>query len=122
MNGDRIEVRGLLVEGTHGVLPVERDGPQPFELDLELDVDLAAASASDRLEDTVDYGRVAQVAASVVRDGPAHSLLESLADAVATAVLGVDARIGSVTVVLRKLEPPLALELGHVGVRMTRAR
>ncbi|MBV8464062.1 MAG: dihydroneopterin aldolase [Acidimicrobiales bacterium] len=119
---DRIEVRGLRVHGVHGVLPAERERAQPFELDLDLDVDLGAAGSSDRLADTVDYGLVAERAAAVVEAGPSRSLLESLAQAVASAVLDVDARIRAVTVDLRKLEPPLPVALSHVGVRITRSR
>jgi dihydroneopterin aldolase len=119
---DRIQVRGLRVRAIHGVLPAERERPQPFEIDLDLTVDVAAAAASDRLEDTVDYGRVAERAASVVGSGPPRQLLESLADAVARAVLEVDRRIEGVTVTVRKLEPPLPLDICDVGVRITRRR
>jgi 7,8-dihydroneopterin aldolase/epimerase/oxygenase len=110
------------VQGIHGVLPAEQERPQPFEIDLDLAVDLTAAAASDRLEDTVDYGRVAERASSIVDGGPPHQLIESLADAVANAVLEVDHRIEEVTVSVRKLEPPLPLDLSDVGVRMTRRR
>ncbi|HLH27572.1 MAG TPA: dihydroneopterin aldolase [Acidimicrobiales bacterium] len=119
---DRIEVRGLRVGGVHGVLPEERERPQPFEVDLELAVDLEPAGASDRLEDTVDYGRVVEAAASVVAGGPARALLESLAEAVARSVLDVDLRIAEVAVAVRKLEPPLPFALTDVGVRIVRRR
>ncbi len=119
--GDRIQLRGLRVVGTHGVLPEEQDRAQPFEIDLDLAVDLALAAGSDRLSDTVDYGAVATRAAEVVA-GRSFELLESLAGAVAEATLASDLRITAVTVHLRKLRPPLALDLGTVGVRITRRR
>ena len=56
--------RGLRALGVHGVLPEEQVRPQPFEVDVELIVDLAAAAASDRLDDTVDYGAVAEPCAT----------------------------------------------------------
>ncbi len=120
--GDRIQLRGLRVIATHGVLPEEKTTPQPFELDLDLAVDLGPAAASDRLVDTVDYGRVAETAAAVVTDSSPVELLESLAGAVADATLGGDPRIASVTVSLRKLQPPLALDIVTVGVTITRHR
>jgi len=119
--GDRIQLRGLRVMGTHGVLPEERSRAQPFELDLDLAVDLAPASGSDRLADTVDYGAVADLAAAVVA-GPSFELLEALAGAVAQATLVSDTRITEVTVHLRKLRPPLPMDLGTVGIRITRRR
>ena len=118
--GDRIELRGLRVVGTHGVLPEERARAQPFELDLDLEVDLVAAGASDDLGDTVDYGAVAEAAARVVRD-ETFDLLEALAARVAAAVLA-DARVRAVTVSVRKLRPPVPVDLGSAGVRLTRGR
>jgi dihydroneopterin aldolase len=120
--GDRIELRGLRVAGTHGVLPEEKVRAQPFEVDLDLAVDLSAASDSDRLSDTVDYAAVAESAAAVVSGPRSYGLLEALADAVAAAVLAVDPRIRGTTVTIRKLEPPTAVDIATVGVRISRDR
>ena len=120
--GDRIQLRGLRASGVHGVLPEERTRAQPFELDLDLAVDLAPSAASDRLADTVDYGAIAEIAAAVVSESAPRDLLESLAGSVADAVLGADPRIDAVTVTLRKLRPPLAVDVSTVGVAITRER
>ncbi len=116
---DRIRLRALRVVGTHGVLAEEKERAQPFEVDLDLTVDLALAAVTDRLSDTVDYGEVAITAGAVVAER-SFELLEALAGAIAEAVLGSDIRITSVTVHLRKLRPPVPLDLGSVGVRITR--
>ena len=44
---DVIELRGLRVMGTHGVLPEEHARAQPFEVDLDVEADLAIAGDSD---------------------------------------------------------------------------
>lgn len=117
---DRIELRGLRVAGVHGVLPEERERAQPFEVDVVLELDLAAAGRSDSLDDTVDYGRVAQAAAGVV-SGPHADLLEHLAERVAGAVLEAGAPLArSATVTVRKLRPPVPLDLASAGVTITR--
>ncbi len=54
-----IELRGLRAVGFCGVLPEEQVRAQPLEVDLDVEADLRAAGASDRLEDTVDYGALA---------------------------------------------------------------
>jgi dihydroneopterin aldolase len=118
---DRIEIRALRVVATHGALPEERERAQPFELDLDLWVDTVAAGANDRLADTVDYGVVVDRVAGLVRE-TSFLLLEALADAVARAVTELDPRVERVAVVVRKLEPPIAEELGSVGVRVVRGR
>ncbi|HUY22902.1 MAG TPA: dihydroneopterin aldolase [Acidimicrobiales bacterium] len=118
--GDRIEVRGLRLDAVHGVLQEERAAPQPFEIDLDLYLDTAPAASTDDLAATADYAAAAEAAAAVMA-GPPHRLLESLAGAVAAAVLA-DARVDSVTVVVRKLRPPLPHALGSTGVRIHRRR
>jgi dihydroneopterin aldolase len=118
---DRIELRSLRVLGTHGVLDEERARPQPFELDLDITLDMGRAAATDALETTADYGQLAEIAAGVVQ-GPSFRLLEALADAVAMALLDADERIEAVTVTLRKLRPPVGVDLGTAGVRRRRAR
>ncbi len=121
MAGDAIELRGLQFSAIVGVLPQERTEPQPLELDVDLHVDLGKAGASDDLADTVDYGAVCDAAEAAVT-GTAHWLLEALAEHVAGALLAVDDRIASVTVVVRKLRPPVPQQLATSGVRMTRER
>jgi dihydroneopterin aldolase len=117
---DRIEVRGLRVVGTHGVLPEERSRGQPFEIDVDVDADLVAAGRTDSLEDAVDYAEVIQRASAVVSD-QRFRLLEGLAEGIAEAVLA-DRRVTSVSVGVRKLRPPVAADVGSVGVRITRSR
>ena len=68
--------------GVHGVLPEERVRPQPFEVDVELLVDVAAAGASDELEDTVDYSAVCEAVSRVVASEQ-YRLLERLASRIA---------------------------------------
>jgi dihydroneopterin aldolase len=120
--GDRIELRGLRVVGTHGVLVEEQERAQPFEVDLDLAVDLRPAGVSDALADTVDYGSVADVVAATVSGPRSFALLEALAWHVGDAVLDVDHRITRVIVVLRKLRPPVAVDIETVGVRVVRTR
>ena len=116
---DRIELNGLRLVGICGTLPEERERPQPLEVDLEVEVDLGEAALSDDLADTVNYGDLCQAAADVVEASDAY-LLEHLASLIAAAVLVQDDRIESVTVGLRKLNPPVPFMLESSGVRITR--
>lgn len=119
---DRIEIRGLRLLGTHGVLPEERTRPQPFEVDADLVVSMVDAGSSDDLADTVDYAGVVDRIAAVVEGTTSFLLLEALAAAVADEVLATDGRVQAVTLSLRKLQPPLPADLSTVGVRITRSR
>lgn len=117
---DRIEVRGLQVDGFHGVTEAERAEPQPFEVDLDLHLALSPAAIRDDLERTSDYA-VAVAAAVAVLQGPPRRLLETLAEDIATALLADD-KVDAVTVAVRKLRPPVPFTLGSAGVRLTRVR
>lgn len=125
---DRIELRGLRAMGTHGVLPEERDRPQPFEVDLDLEMDLRAAGRSDLLGDTADYGDIAEAVAAVIA-GPHSDLLEHLAERIAQVALSAAVgsagitgvpRITGVTVAVRKLRPPVGVAMTSAGVNIHR--
>ena len=119
---DRIEIRGLRALGRHGVLDEEKSRAQPFEIDLDLEVDLRQAGRSDALADTVDYGAVVD---SVQREveGRHSDLLENLAERIARAVADVAGpQVEGVVVTLRKLRPPVPVDLASAGVRIHRRR
>jgi 7,8-dihydroneopterin aldolase/epimerase/oxygenase len=119
---DRIQVRGLRVTATHGVLAEERQHPQPFEVDLDLEVDLAPAGRSDSLEDTVDYGALC-LAAEKALAGPPANLLEHLAERVASVVLDAAGPAATAVIVtVRKMRPPVPVEMGSAGVTIVRSR
>jgi len=115
---DRIELRGLRAVGTHGALPEEQFRAQPFEIDLEVEADLRTAGQSDALGDTVDYGALAHAVERVVTRERFH-LLERLAERIADDVRA-DGRVTSVTVTVRKLRPPVAVDLASAAVTITR--
>jgi dihydroneopterin aldolase len=108
------------VMGRHGTLPHEQELAQPFELDITIETHLALAARTDDLQSTIDYSRVIDSVVGVV-ETKHFSLIETLASAVADAVLGYEG-VEAVTVEVRKLRPPVAAEVGSVGVRLRRTR
>jgi len=115
---DRIFISGLRELGVHGVLPEEQVRPQPFEIDVDLEVDLAAAGASDKLDDTVDYGTVAEAVSRVVTSEH-YRLLERLATRIAE-VCCSNPRVLGVSVTVKKLHAPVHALHDHVAVRIER--
>jgi dihydroneopterin aldolase len=115
---DLLELRGLRVTGVHGALPEEQTRAQPFEVDLDVALDMSAAGRTDDLGDTLDYGAVVEMVAKVV-SGERFQLLERLAERIAEVVLA-DPRATAVTVAVRKLRPPVPVDLATAGVRITR--
>ncbi|MCK4373509.1 MAG: dihydroneopterin aldolase [candidate division Zixibacteria bacterium] len=109
---------GMSFYGYHGVSAAERETGRMFEVDCELEVDLAEAGKSDQLTDTVDYAHVYETIRETV-EGKAFSLLERLAGELAARVLD---RFGvySVTLRVRKLNPPVRGGVKHIEVELTR--
>jgi dihydroneopterin aldolase len=113
-----IELLGIRAIGRHGVLPEEQARSQPFEVDVRLEIDLTTAAASDRLEDTVDYGLLTEAVARTV-ELESYRLLERLADRIAGVCLTLpDVRWVEVSV--RKLRPPIPVHVASVGVTLRR--
>jgi dihydroneopterin aldolase len=95
-----LELHGLEVFGRHGVLDEEEREGQTFLFDVELEI---AEPAGDRIEDAVDYRRVA-TRVKEVSDGTRFALLEALAAAVADALVG-SFPVARVRVRVRKPRP-----------------
>jgi dihydroneopterin aldolase len=117
---DRIRLDGIEVLARHGVLDHERVELQRFLVDLTVLLDLRKAGASDDLADTVDYGRLAQEAHDAVA-GESHQLIETVADRVATRLLG-EPGVERVIVTVHKPDAPIPLEFADVSVTVDRAR
>lgn len=117
---DQIELRGLVAFGICGALPEEQERVQPLEVDLDVALDLRQPGRSDALGDTVDYGLLCALVERVITT-ERFTLLERLATRIAEVTLD-DARVDSVTVSVRKLEPPVPQQLTTSGVRITRGR
>ena len=79
-----VELRGLELPGRHGVLEGERETGQPFLYDVELELPEPPA---DELEETVDYREVVTLVRAALGRTGSSSCSESLAGAVADALL-----------------------------------
>ena len=105
----RIELASLVVFGHHGFLEEERRLGQRFLVDLWADVG-ESATASDRIEDTVDYRRLAGLVREVFA-GQERLLLEGLAGALVDGILERFPAVEWVRVRVRKpdvvLDPPV---------------
>lgn len=120
MTGDRISLTGLRARGFHGVFEHERREGQEFVVDVELGVDLTAASRSDELADTVDYGALAETVVSHIEGRPC-ALIEALAGRIADSALELDGvRWARVTV--HKPQAPIAATFDDVAVTIERSR
>ncbi len=115
---DIIRLANMSFYGYHGVSASERETGRMFEVDCELEVDLADAGHSDRLTDTIDYTKVYKVIKESLED-KAFSLLEAIAGQLASKLLD-NFPVYSVTLRVRKLNPPIAGHIKYIEVELTR--
>ncbi len=115
---DKIVIKGLRIFAYHGVNPEEKEKGQPFVLDLTLYKDLSLPGATDDLNDTVNYSRVAKTATRVML-AQKDDLIERAASRVAEAVLA-EFPVREVTVRLKKPRAPIAGDFEYVAVEITR--
>jgi dihydroneopterin aldolase len=80
---DMVFLRGLRIETTIGIYDWEKQIKQPVILDLEMGADVAKGAASDRIEDALDYKRVAKRLKEFVA-ASRFELVETLAERCAT--------------------------------------
>ena len=120
INGMRIELIGLVVFGHHGYLEEERRLGQRFLVDLWADV-RGDATETDRIEDTVDYRKLA----ALVRDvfgGEERLLLEGLAGAIADGIVERFPAVERVRVRVRKPDVVLDPPVDYAAVIVERSR
>lgn len=113
-----VEVNGLSLYTHHGVSAAEREVGQRLILDIRLELGEADATVTDRVEDTVDYGRVCEVAALVAAQR-SDKTLERLCAAIADRLLK-DFDALAISVKASKPEPPIPLPVEHVSVEVWR--
>jgi dihydroneopterin aldolase len=83
---DKIFLSALTVECIVGIWEWERRVKQTVIIDLEMQADIRRAAASDRIEDTIDYKKVAKRLLAFVGDSQ-FQLVETLAERIAQVVV-----------------------------------
>jgi len=117
-HSDRIFLRGLSAQCIIGFIDWERRTPQTLLLDLELPCDCARAARSDRVEDTIDYKRVAKRVLGWL-PGTQFHLVETLAHRLALLLLA-EFSLDWVRVSVNK--PGAIRDSRDVGVSIERTR
>ena len=115
---DNITLTGLRASAFHGVLEQERRTGQVFIIDAVVYLDLAAAAATDDLDQTIHYGELAEEIVSAVESDPVD-LIETVAERVAQVVLAHKAATAT-TVTVHKPSAPISVPFEDVSVTITR--
>lgn len=103
----------------HGHYKEEQIVGNRFLVDIQMETNLEKPAESDRLEDAVNY----QVAYRLVKEEMKRiksNLLENIGKRILDAIYREIDGITSVTVTIRKMNPPMGGPIKNVSVTMTR--
>ena len=112
----RLFLTGIAASGRHGANPGEKDEPQDFVVDLDVEVELGG----DELAATSDYRTLIRTARETVERG-SFDLLETLAHAVAEAVVALDG-VTKVSAIVHKPAAARSNEVQGVAAAATAER
>lgn len=115
---DRIFIKGLSVDAIIGVFEWEQKVHQPLIFDIEMAWDIAAAAATDDLNQTLDYGAVAlrvELFVAAIRVQLLETLVVELADCLM-------AEFGIPWISIRVEKPAVLPQTRAVGVQIERGR
>lgn len=115
---DRIFLTGLTTEAIIGIFDWEREVRQTIAVDLEMSADIRRAAATDHIDDTLNYKKVAKRVLAFVQDSR-FQLIETLAERIAELIL-TEFQVDRVRVTLHK--PGAIRHSRDVGVIIERSR
>ena len=115
---DKIFIHALKTEAIIGIFDWERQVKQTVIVDIEISADIRKAAASDSIDDTLNYKRIAKRVLAFVEASKFH-LVETLAEHVAMLVLE-DFGVAWVRISLSK--PGAIRNSRDVGVMLERNR
>ena len=115
---DRIFLTGLTTEAIIGIFDWEREIRQTIAIDLEMSADIRRAAATDHIDDTLNYKKVAKRVLAFVEDSR-FQLIETLAERIAGLILA-EFQVDWVRVTLHK--PGAIRHSRDVGVIIERSR
>jgi 7,8-dihydroneopterin aldolase/epimerase/oxygenase len=114
-----IKIEGMEFYAFHGHYKEEQIVGNRFLVDLEMETDMSVPAESDALEDAVNY----QVAYRVVKEEMKRinsNLLENIGKRILDAIYRELDGISSVTITIRKMNPPMGGPIKNVSIKMSR--
>jgi 7,8-dihydroneopterin aldolase/epimerase/oxygenase len=115
-----IKVDNIRVYAYHGCLDQETIIGSDYRVDVAVKADLMASSASDDLNDTVDYVLLNRIVKEEM--GVASKLLETVCNRIINRILKESLLVNKVTVAISKLNPPIGGDVERVTIKITEKR
>ena len=115
-----IKLEKLRFHAFHGVMPQEATVGNDYEVCLDIKADLSQAMTTDKVEHTVNYATLYEIADDVMSTPSA--LLENVCYRIADKVFNEFPSVEEATVSVEKLNPPFGADCHGAKVEMHFAR
>jgi dihydroneopterin aldolase len=109
-----IELKGIHLHASHGVLEQERIAGNTFTVDLKLYTDFSRAMQTDRLEDTVNYAHIYDVVKEEMQIP--SQLLEHVVGRIISRIITQFPAINQLEIRLAKLNPPVSGKVKEAAI------
>lgn len=109
-----IELENMEFHACHGCYPLEQVVGNRFRVSVSLRADLSTATASDRVEDTINYLRVFEIVREQM-EVKSH-ILEHVCGRIIDALYGAFPQCVGIRVKVSKMAPPLGGKIEQVSV------
>lgn len=116
---DRIFIQGLRTQAVIGMYDWEKQFKQPLIFDIEIETDLRTSSASDAIEDTIDYKVISDKIINWVENNQ-FELIEPLAEMICQQLLTQHPSAERIHLTCHK--PNAVIDAESVGIRISRGR
>jgi dihydroneopterin aldolase len=114
----QLRLENMVFYAHHGHYKEEQIIGGRFSVDIMIETDISRATASDKLEDALDYTRVYDLVKKEMQQ-PSH-LLEHLAGRIIDALYAAFDNLKQVTITVYKINPPVGGEMDRFGITLTR--
>lgn len=115
-----IKLKNIRTFSYHGCLVEESKIGSEYSVDLEIKTDLRKSSASDKLEDTVDYVLLNHIV--VEEMGIRSNLLEHVAHRIITMIFSEIPEVSRILLSVSKINPPIGGDVESVTIQMEEYR
>lgn len=115
---DEIAITGIRGFGYHGLFEDEKKNGQEFIVDIRMEKELSLAGSTDRIDATIDYGKVA-VRVKELIESDSFNLIERLAEVIADQIKS-EFSVTSIEVTVHKPHAPVEIEFDDISVTIKR--
>ncbi|NND76681.1 MAG: dihydroneopterin aldolase [Flavobacteriales bacterium] len=112
-----IELKNIRLYAYHGCLEEEAKIGQDYIVDVLVNTDLSKASENDSLSETIDYSDIYDIVKSEM--AVRSKLIESVGNRIAQKIKDNWTSIESLSVTVRKPQPPIGGEVEEVSITVT---